>query len=58
LSARTAAGYTEGRTAEGVARCPDCGLYFSVEAALPELENYIEPHDCGKEEMRYMPWQL
>lgn len=45
-------------TVEGVAQCPGCGLYFNVQATLPELENFIETHDCAKEEMRYMPWQL
>ena len=45
-------------TVEGVARCPDCGRYLDVEATLPELGKVIEAHDCAKEEMRYMPWQI
>ena len=54
-------GYAPGAeewTFEGVARCPDCGLYFDVEATTPELEKFIKAHDCAKEDMRYMPWQL
>ena len=44
---------------EGVARCPGpCGLYFDVEATTPELEKFIKAHDCAKEDVRYMPWQI
>ena len=45
-------------TVEGVAQCPgDCGLYFDVEATLPELAKFIEAHNCAKSEKdaRYTP---
>jgi hypothetical protein len=47
---------TEEWTVEGVARCPgDCGLYFDVEATLPELEKFIKAHKCAKENVRCTP---
>jgi hypothetical protein len=36
-------------TIEGEIRCPDdCGRYFDVDCTLPELEKFIDEHDCAE----------
>lgn len=36
-------------TIKGEIRCPDdCGRYFDAECTLPDLEKFIDEHDCAE----------